>query len=249
MQLELALRDLSSGALTVRKAAQVYGIPKSTLHDHATGKVLTGAHVGLPRYLNDEEEEEVVRWLERCAEVGCPKSVREVRAVVGAIVAKKQGVGSVVISHGWWDKFRQCHPLTLRAGESLAYRRAIAANPETFNNYFDLLEEILNTNGLHHTPSRIFNADESGIPLQHRPGRRIAVRGQKHVTVNTSGNKAQVTVLACVCASGKYIPPMIVFKRKGLTKDLIEGEVPETYYGFSPSGWMDGVQNGFITIS
>ena len=38
---------------------------------------------------------------------GCAKSVKDVRAIVGAIVAKKQGV---VVSHGWWDRFRQRHP-------------------------------------------------------------------------------------------------------------------------------------------
>ena len=101
---------------------------------------------------------------------------------MGAIVAKKQRVECAVVSHGWWDQFRKRHlHLTLRAGEALAYRRAIATSPETFRSYFDQLEDILNTNGLRHAPSRIFNADESGIPLQHRPGKRIAVRGQKHV--------------------------------------------------------------------
>ena len=33
---------------------------------------------------------------------------------------------------------------------------------------------------------------------------------------------------------------MVVFKRKGLTEDLIDGEVPGTIYGMSKSGWMDG---------
>ena len=241
-QMELALCDVAKGVLTVRKAALVYGIPKSTLHDHVSGKVRPGAGVGLPKYLTDEEEDELVRWLEGCAEVGCAKSVRDTRAVVGAIVAKKQRVECAVVSHGWWDRFRKRHPhLTMRAGEALAYRRAVATSPETFSNYFDQLEEVLDTNGLRHAPSRIFNADESGIPLQHRPGRRIAVRGQKHVIVNTSGNKTQITVLACISASGCYIPPMVIFKRKGLTEDLIEGEVPDTIYGLSPkSGWMDG---------
>ncbi len=240
-RMELALRDINSGTMTVRKAALVYGIPKSTLHDHASGKVRPGAGVGLPRYLNNEEEDELVRWLEGCAEVGCAKSVRQVRAVVGAIVAKKQGVDSAIVSHGWWDRFRQRHPhLTLRAGESLAYRRAVAANPDTFRHYFDQLENVLDTNGLRNAPSRIFNADESGMPLQHRPGRRIAVRGQKHVIVHTSGNKTQITVLVCVSARGNYIPPMVVFKRKGLTEDLVQGEVPDTMYGLSSSGWMDG---------
>lgn len=178
-QMELALcdGDVATGVLPVRKAALIYGIPKSTLHVHVSGKVRPGAGVGLPKYLTDEEEDELVRWLE-----GCAKRVRETRAVVGAIVAKKQRVECAVVSHGWWDRFRKRHPhLTLRAGEALAYRRAIATSPETFRSYFDQLEDILNTNGLRHAPSRIFNADESGIPLQHRPGKRIAVRGQKHV--------------------------------------------------------------------
>ena len=83
----------------------VYGIPTSTLHDHVSGKVLPGSGVGLPKYLTDEEEE-VVRWLEGCAEIGCAKSIREVRAVVGAIMAKKQNVECIVVSHGWWDRFR-----------------------------------------------------------------------------------------------------------------------------------------------
>ena len=167
--MELALRDVATGVLPVRKAALIYGIPKSTLH--VSGKVRPGAGVGLPKYLTDEEEDELVRWLE-----GCSKSVRETRAVVGAIVAKKQRVECAVVSHGWWDRFRKRHPhLTLRAREALAYRRAIATSPETFRSYFDQLEDILNINGLRHAPSHIFNADESGIPLQHRPGKRIAV--------------------------------------------------------------------------
>ena len=32
-------------------------------------------------------------------------------------------------------------------------------------------------------------ADETGMPLQHCPGKRVSVRGQKHVHVVNSGNK------------------------------------------------------------
>lgn len=102
--MESALRDVTSGKLTVRRAALEHNVPKSTLHNRVTGKVLPGAVGGPPRYLTDEEE--LVLWLEGCAEVGCAKSVREIRAVVGAIVAKKQNLEQVAVSHGWWDRFR-----------------------------------------------------------------------------------------------------------------------------------------------
>ena len=62
----------------------------------------------------------------------------------------------------------------------------------------------------------------------------------KHVTINTSNDKSQITVLACVNASGWSIPHMVIFKRSNLTEDLIKGEVPDTLYGLSKTGWMDG---------
>lgn len=240
--MERALKDVTNGVLGVRRAALEYNIPKSTLSDRVSGRVRPGATSGAPRYLDAEEEEEVVRWITGCAEVGCTKSVREVRAVVSAIVAKKFGVASINISHGWWDKFRQRHPeLVLRTGEAVAYRRAVAVNKETIYHYFDLLEATLQSNGLLDRPSLVFNADESGMPLSHHPGKRGGIRGMKRVCTVTSGVKTQVTVLCCISASGCAIPPLVIFQRKSLLKGLTVGEVPGTMYGLNPqSGWIDG---------
>ena len=106
MAMENALKDVTNNAKAVHSAALEYGIPRSTLHDGVSGKVRPGAVGGAPRYLDAGEEEELVRWLEGCAEVGRAKNVREVRAIIGAIVAKKQNVDNVTVSHGWWDRFR-----------------------------------------------------------------------------------------------------------------------------------------------
>ena len=40
--MESALQDVTSGTLTVRRAALEHNIPKSTLHDRLSGKVLPG---------------------------------------------------------------------------------------------------------------------------------------------------------------------------------------------------------------
>ena len=94
-------------------------------------------------------------------------------------------------------------------------------------------------NPLKDKPGRMFNLDESGILLQHRPGRKIAVKGQKHVNVVSSGDKTHVTVLVCVSTSGYALPPMVIFKCKNLTLELIRGEIEGTIYGLSSSGWID----------
>ena len=58
--------------------------------------------------------------------IGYAKSVREIRAVVGAIFSYKLGLDShIVVSHGCWDRFRQCHPhLVLHTGEGIAFKRS-----------------------------------------------------------------------------------------------------------------------------
>ena len=112
--MESALQDIMPGKSTVRRAALKYDVSKSTLHNRVSGNILPGAVGGPPQYLNDEQEEELIRWLEGCVKVGCAKSIGEVRVVVGAIAAKKHYLDHVTVSHGWWDRFRAWHPhLTL----------------------------------------------------------------------------------------------------------------------------------------
>ena len=59
--MERALQDVHSCKSTVRRAALEHNVPKLTLHDRVSGKVLQGAVGGAPRYLDDEEEEELVK--------------------------------------------------------------------------------------------------------------------------------------------------------------------------------------------
>ena len=94
-------------------------------------------------------------------------------------------------------------------------------------------------NDLNDKLNRIFNLDESGIPLQHCPRKRVAIKGQKHVNVFTSGDKTNVTVLACVSASGYALPPMIIFNCKTLAPELYRDEIQGTICALSSSGWID----------
>lgn len=55
-----------------------------------------------------------------------------------------------------------------------------------------------------------------------------------------SGNKSQITILACASATGNSIPPFVIFDRKNLNQELTLGEIPGTMHGLSPkSCWID----------
>ena len=53
-------------------------------------------------------------------------------------------------------------------------------------------------------------------------------RGTKKVRQRLSGNKTQISVLACGNAVGQAIPPMVIFAGKNFNYELSDGEVPET---------------------
>ena len=217
-------------------------MPKSTLYDRVSGHVAFGAKSGPPRYLTDGEEKELSNFLVGCSRIGYARSRKQVISLVGGIVAKKTGrkPEEVTITTGWWNSFKKRHPqLTLRTASRLAYSRAVANDPEVIENYFDLLEETLRQNGILDQPTQLFNCDESGFSMDHKPGKLIGLKKERFLNMTTSGEKAQLTVLACVCAAGYAIPPMIIFDRKRLKPEFTVGEIPGTLYAMSGKGWID----------
>ena len=71
--------------LSLRWAAEEYEIPKSTLQDHISGRVLLGSRSG-HQYLSDTEENEVEEFLLESAKMGFPRTRKEVMSFVQNIL-------------------------------------------------------------------------------------------------------------------------------------------------------------------
>ena len=70
------------------------------------------------------------------------------------------------VTNGWWESFCSRHPnFTLRAPAPLSKAHATASDPALLDNYFHLLEDVLEKNDLLGQAYQIFNMDETGIPL------------------------------------------------------------------------------------
>jgi hypothetical protein len=114
-----------------------------------------------------------------------------------------------------------------------------ALSQETIDQYFTLLREVYEEHGFEATPAQIYNMDETGMPLDPRPPKVVARKGQKKVRSRTSGNKSQITVLGCVNCTGQAIPPMVIFDTQKLNREWTKTELPGTIYGLSEKGWID----------
>jgi len=146
-QMSQAYSSVINNGLSVRRAALEYDVPRATLGDRVSGKVLAGSKSGKQRYLDDDEEEELVRFLINYARIGYPRSRLEVLAIVQRICDSKQI--DTFISHGWWERFYQRHSnLSLRTAATLSQARVKGSTPEEIDAYFDTLEQTLVDNHL-----------------------------------------------------------------------------------------------------
>ena len=235
--LEKAIIAVEKGT-SIRRAAEMHSIPRSTLHDHISGRVEQFRKPGPNPYLSAKEEEELAAFLVKCAKMGYPHTRQQVLSIVQRILDSKRI--DVVVTHGWWERFRRRHSyITLRTAVPLSYVRAMAQDREAIDNYYDLLEDTLIQNELFDNPTQLFNCDETGMPLNPKPLKTVCAVGAKDPSYITGNARSQVTVLACSSAAGYALPPYVVFDRKTLNQELTRGEVPGTVYGLSSNGWMD----------
>ena len=239
-EMENAIHDVTDRSMPVLRAAKKHGVPKSTLHDRISGKVSHGEKPGPKPLLTAAEESEFADFLVEVSQAGYGKTRREVRQIAGRVAVDKGKKDKAMVSHGWFRRFllRQPH-LSYRKGDPTANVRMNCLTKEVITDYFNLLKDVLTENNLFESPNQIYNVDETGIALDGHAPRVIAKRGQKKVRYRTSGNRSQLTVIACVNASGQCIPPFVIFDAKRLNMEWRKGEVVGTAYGLSSNGWVD----------
>lgn len=233
-----AVDAVAQNRMSTSKAAEVHGIPRTTLSDHVHGKILPGSKSGRPTLLSSTEERDLVNFLLESAKIGCGRTRKEVLAIVGKMLSARGNKEEVTT--GWWNRFlKRHHELTLRTPATVSMARAGAGTRENIDNYFDTLEQILEETSLVDHPALIYNMDEAGFPLDPKPLKTVHRRGEKDPACVSSGYKSQVTVVACVSASGQSLPPLVIWKTKTMSVDMANGEIPGTQYGFSANGWME----------
>jgi len=112
-------------------------------------------------------------------------------------------------------------------------------NEENMDNYFGMLKKVFDEEDFWNHPEAIYNMDESGIPLEPRPPKVVARKGQKKVCYQTSGQKQQITVIGCGSATGQCLPPFVIFAGIKLNHLWCRNEVSGTHYACSDEGWID----------
>ena len=124
-----AMEAASSRDISANKAADMYGVPRSTLKDRLSGRVVHGVKPGPRPYLRESEERELVDHLKELAEIGLGKTRGEVLRIAESVAESKGILKGVEITNGWWRRFLERNPrMTLRAGDPTAGVRLDTVN-------------------------------------------------------------------------------------------------------------------------
>ena len=172
--------------------------------------------------------------------MGFGKTRHDVKCIVQEYLQENGRLRGSSLSDGWWTKFLKRHPkLSLRFGDATAGVRLNAVNAENISTYFSSLKSVLDEHGFEEHPERVYNMDETGVPLEPRPPKVIAAKGIKKIHYRTSGQKSQITVIGCGSATGQALLPFIIFAAKQVSPLWIKYEIPGSQYGVSDKGWVD----------
>lgn len=159
----------------------------------------------------------------------------------------------------WFDRFMSRHPDFRMAFVQYQERgRKAAADPEVQQHFFRMLANLIRRQGI--KEEDIWNCDEKGITMGRNGARDMAIVrvGHRGYAI-TEGSREFCSVLETVNATGRVLPPFIVWQGKthrksyyqlderGLEREIKrEGEVKvegahsrDATFAVSPSGYMD----------
>ena len=134
-----AKKAVESSKLSLRTAEERFDVPKSTIHDHLTGRC-TKIGAGKPTVLTEEEEKSIVRSCQELAQSGFGLD----RIMVGRVVRdylaaqkRENPFKEGVPGKKWWQGFLKRWPsLSERRPQHFPTVRAQASTPEVMNQYF-----------------------------------------------------------------------------------------------------------------
>lgn len=139
----------------------------------------------------------------------------------------------------WAYGFLKRCGLSLRQPEPTSIGRAMGFNRVQVDLFYSLLRSQIETH--HFTPGQIYNMDESGMStVPSRLPKVVAAVGKRAINKIVSGERGQtITAVCCFSASGVYVPPALIFPRRRLRDELMDGAPAGSLGLVSDSGFIN----------
>jgi hypothetical protein len=236
--LQIALFDIQSQRVqSQRRAASIYNVPRTTLQDRRAGKRSRRDCEPNSKRLNKLEEEAIVERVLNESLRGFAPIKADVRAMADKLLQERE---SNSVGKNWVDNFIKRTPeLRTRWSRPYDHQRATCEDPVIIQRWFDLVKGMKEKWGI--VDDDIYNFDETGFMMGKISSQLVVTSSEgfgKKKRVQP-GNREWVTVIQGVGASGRQIPPFVIFAGKVLINVWFEDLPADWVLEVSPNGWTN----------
>jgi hypothetical protein len=218
--------------LSVRRAAVVYNVPKSTLHDRRAGKQSTRDTHPKSSALTKAEEQTLVQYIKKLDAQGLAPTLRWVEDMANQLRAARD---ADPVGPRWASNFVKREPrLQSRMTRQRDRQRVLCSDPDVIRPWFDLVQNVKAKYGIQDEDT--YNFDETGFTMGIGNCVKVVTASERRsepIRVQ-QGDREWVTLIAAINAMGWAIAPYFIFKAK--THD-------ESWYPDLKPQWRIGVSN------
>ena len=236
----LALQALENDPrLSVRKAAKLYNVSRTTLTRRQNGKHSRAEIIVKSRKLSNLEERTIIQRVLKLESQGFPVRIGGVEDMANLLRRERD---ASPVGKNWAENFIRRQP-ELRTQKTRSYdnQRALCEDLEKIRAWFRLVANFTAKFGIR--VEDIYNFDEAGF-LMGILGTTTVVTSSDRTTkpkLVQPGNREWVTVIQGINSQGWAVPPFIVFKGKWHLASWYEKQ------NF-PAGWRIAIsENGWTT--
>jgi len=99
-----AIDAVKSGLWSVKRTVEDYKVPRTTLQDRISGRVIHGTKPGRSPYLN-KKGSELAQFVVEVSEIGYGKTRKQIKGIVEKVATEKGILKKKTISDGWFRRF------------------------------------------------------------------------------------------------------------------------------------------------
>lgn len=248
--MKAGMDNVLSGAMSVREAAIRFNVPKSSLQDRIAC-IRQGQECALEPKLGRftstftpnfesmmaehvKELDDRLMGLSKKEFLKLAFDLAEHLHIEHRFNRTNQSAGNA-----FYKSFMKRFPqLSLRLPESTSLMRCVGFNKPQVMLFFEKLRFLKEKFAF--PPSRMYNADETGISSVHHNPKVLSTKGKKQVGKLTSAERGRnITVMFCMNPTGHFIPPLFIFPRVRMNERLMIGAPDDAIAVAQPNGWMD----------
>jgi hypothetical protein len=247
MGLEEALSECNTFASTNKipwsKIAEKHGVVRSTLTRTWRGETRSREEQAIAQQkLTPQQEKELVKYIDELTARHIPPTREMIANFASAVVQEP-------VSESWVTRFISKYSIDLISQYSTGMDadRHNADSYAKYELYFNLLQQKITQYKV--DAEHTYNMDEKGfmIGVTSRTKHVFSKRMWEKKEVKASlqdGNRAWVTLIACVCGDGSALPPGLLYESANNTiqsrwVEEIKAEVHSVLVSSSPTGWTN----------